>query len=60
MMGPMSGSDDEPPGAGDDDRDVDTDDIDLEDLEDAEESPGWPLRRVGRPRYRVALKRRRR
>jgi hypothetical protein len=37
---------------------------DAEDVDEAAAGPGndgaWPLRRVGRPRYRVVLKRRRR
>jgi hypothetical protein len=67
---PMSGSDDERPGSGNGVEDADPDGLDdtaeiyeiydVDDVDDDRQPGEWPLKRVGRPRYRVALKRRRR
>jgi hypothetical protein len=63
----MSASDDERPGSGDEVEDADPGGLggtakiyEIYDVDDDREPGEWPLKRVGRPRYRVALKRRRR
>ena len=63
----MSASDDERPGNGDEVEDADPHGPDhtakiyeIYDVDDDREPGEWPLKRVGRPRHRVVLKRRRR